>query len=289
MPSNQQRRVHVKGSRPLSKADKLKIRQNRLIARSHPDFLEERRSKRKQFLDEGFVPRSDDDEEGAGADQLFGEIGMDRGKKKKGKRGTADEQAEQLFRDIQGDGDDDSFGSLDEGEEGVEDDDDGMEEDMTLGEVGSEADDDEDEDGAPPDEFSSAPPKFFGLEEEEEEEEEEDGLEAEEVLDNVELGSKRRKLSKKKRDALKKVKKIGAGTYRVEMGGAQFEVVSLELGSSAFASDQCADGFPPLPTVASAGRNPITFREQLLQISTAKKRSKRYRMSGDKRQKFVKH
>ncbi|KAL3106231.1 hypothetical protein niasHT_013774 [Heterodera trifolii] len=305
MPPSKQRKFNVKKPRPLSKADKLRGRQNRLLAQSHPDFLEERRSKRKQYLDEGFEPTFFDDEEGEaqnGAALTAGTAAAGKKAPSRRKRGTAEEQADALFRDIQGD-QLDNLTTDDEEEEGEEMADEEEEEDVQqegeekgLGqdaEVDSDADhaeldDDDDDDDAPPEEFTSVPQKQFGLEEEEEDEDETQEFEKDdEIVEPSATASKRRKLSKKKRDAMKRVEKVADGKYRVEMGGAQFEVVAL--GSNSVGVGQCADGFPPLPPALDRGNESLmTLRERLLQISTSKKRSKRYRMPTDKRPKLTK-
>ncbi|KAL3089323.1 hypothetical protein niasHS_007045 [Heterodera schachtii] len=308
MPPSKQRKFNVKKPRPLSKADKLRGRQNRLIAQSHPDFLEERRSKRKQYLDEGFEPTffddaADGEEAQNGVALTTGTAAAGKKASSRRKRGTAEEQADALFRDIQGDQLDNLTTDDEEEEEAEEMADEEEEEDVRhegeekgLGEdaeVDSDAeldehdDDEEDDDDAPPEEFSSVPQKQFGLEEEEDEDETHEFEKDDEIVEQSATASKRRKLSKKKRDAMKRVEKVADGKYRVEMGGAHFEVVAL--GSKSVGVGQCADGFPPLPPPLDRGNESLmTLRERLLQISTAKKRSKGYRMPTDKRPKLTK-
>ncbi|KAL3077686.1 hypothetical protein niasHT_037445 [Heterodera trifolii] len=309
MPASKQRKFNVKKPRPLSKADKLRGRQNRLLAQSHPDFLEERRSKRKQYLDEGFEPTFFDDAAEEGEAQNGAALTTAAAGKKassRRKRGTAEEQADALFRDIQGEHLD-NLTTDEEEEEAEEMADEEEEEDVQqegeekrLGQDAEvdfdadhaeldEHDDDEedDDDDAPPEEFSSVPQKQFGLEEEEDEDQTHEFEKDDEIVEQSSAASKRRKLSKKKRDAMKRVEKVADGKYRIEMGGAHFEVVAL--GSKSVGVGQCADGFPPLPPPLDRGNESLmTLRERLLQISTAKKRSKGYRMPTDKRPKLAK-
>ncbi|KAL7076227.1 hypothetical protein ACQ4LE_004582 [Meloidogyne hapla] len=272
------KRKHLKKSRPKSKAEKLIERQQWLMSFNHTNF------------DNQQIQPDEDDENTV------------KRINKKLKRKSAKVEMEELFKDLDAEEFEDEeeladcseqnnedFGADNEGDDNLaiqsfdhDVEHDGHDSSDNLEESNCDNEGLDSDDDAPPEEFSSNLHEDTNVHKQI----------SETNLQN-EHQQHRKKISKKKRDAIKQKMEVDNGVFRVQKGATQFgtkdcvfEIVSLDKSDATDEEDEgslmCSTSLIPLdgPKINNKKRKVLAppnlgFREQLLRISTANKRKKR--------------